>query len=252
MSRYLTHIKRLTMVEAGMKRFYEPLEPLTSGEKLGPLLWQFPPNFHRDTERLSGALAALPPGRHAFEFRHDELVHDEVYELLRDHGVALVIGDESSRLDQHAARPDGRLDLHSLPPRQSRRATATTRSPSSRTWARRIAQWRRDTEVYAYFNNDWEGYALRNARLLKSRLGALTPRSATPPFAAEQLAQAAAAAGAELRGALLGRRQLRRHGRVDGRGLTARSAVRATSGASTKRSSPLESSITKPSRIRSR
>ena len=39
------------------------------------------------------------------------------------------------------------------------------------TWVRRIAQWRRDTEVFAYFNNDWEGYAIRNARLLKQGLG---------------------------------------------------------------------------------
>jgi uncharacterized protein YecE (DUF72 family) len=38
-------------------------------------------------------------------------------------------------------------------------------------WGRRIAQWRRDTEVYAYFNNDWEGYAIRNARRLKKALG---------------------------------------------------------------------------------
>ena len=91
-SRYLTHIKRLTMIEAGMKRFYEPLEPLTSSEKLGPLLWQFPPNFHRDTERLSSALAELPPGRHAFEFRHGSWFTNEVYDLLRAHGVALVIG----------------------------------------------------------------------------------------------------------------------------------------------------------------
>ncbi len=39
------------------------------------------------------------------------------------------------------------------------------------TWARRISQWRRDTEVYVYLNNDWEGYALRNAQLLKDLLG---------------------------------------------------------------------------------
>ena len=38
------------------------------------------------------------------------------------------------------------------------------------TWARRISQWRRDTEVYAYFNNDWEGYAIRNAKRLKRLL----------------------------------------------------------------------------------
>jgi uncharacterized protein YecE (DUF72 family) len=39
------------------------------------------------------------------------------------------------------------------------------------TWGRRLAQWRREVEVYAYFNNDWKGYAVRNARELKSRLG---------------------------------------------------------------------------------
>ena len=96
-SRYLTHIKRLTMIEAGLKRFYEPLEPLTSSEKLGPLLWQFPPNFHRDTSASRARCAELPPGRHAFEFRHESWFTDEVYDLLREHGAALVIGDESSR-----------------------------------------------------------------------------------------------------------------------------------------------------------
>jgi uncharacterized protein YecE (DUF72 family) len=169
-SRYMTHIKRLTMVERGMKRFREPLAALTGTEKLGPLLWQFPPNFHCDLERLSDALARLPPGRQAFEFRHESWFTDDVYELLERHGVALVIGDEASRWisTPHVRTTDWTyLRLH-----HGRRGRDGNYSTSEiDTWARRIAQWRRETEVYAYFNNDWQGFAIRNARLLKSKLG---------------------------------------------------------------------------------
>ena len=171
MSRYITHIKRLTMLDRGIGRFYEPLEPLTGSEKLGPLLWQFPENFHRDVERLSGALEALPRGRHAFEFRHDSWFTDEVYALLGKHGAALVIGDESSRWVKtpHVRTADWTyIRFH----HGSRGRHGNYSASEIETWARRIAQWRRETEVYAYFNNDWEGYALRNARALKEHLGA--------------------------------------------------------------------------------
>ena len=69
-SRYLTHIRRLRGIEEGVARFWEPLEPLRAAEKLGPVLWQLPENFHRDDEALAAALEALPPARHCFEFRH--------------------------------------------------------------------------------------------------------------------------------------------------------------------------------------
>ena len=75
MSRYMTHIKRLTMLEQGTKRFYERLEGLTGTDKFGPVLWQFPPNFHRDDERLGRrpAEAAARPPRLRVPAR--ELVH---------------------------------------------------------------------------------------------------------------------------------------------------------------------------------
>jgi uncharacterized protein YecE (DUF72 family) len=171
MSRYITHIKRLTMLDQGIGRFYEPLESLTGSGKLGPVLWQFPENFHRDVERLGGALEALPRGRHAFEFRHDSWFTDEVYALLREHGAALVIGDESSRWVKtpHVRTADWTyIRFH----HGSRGRHGNYSAAEIETWARRIAQWRRETEVYAYFNNDWQGYALRNARALKEHLGA--------------------------------------------------------------------------------
>jgi hypothetical protein len=59
-SRYLTHIKRLTDVGEGVRRFYERIEPLGEAGKLGPVLWQLPANFHRDDARLEGWLAARP------------------------------------------------------------------------------------------------------------------------------------------------------------------------------------------------
>jgi uncharacterized protein YecE (DUF72 family) len=169
-SRYMTHVKRLTMVERGLKRFYEPLQALVESDKLGPLLWQFPGNFHRDTERLAEGLAALPGGRHAFEFRHDSWFTDEVYGLLREHGAALVIGDESSRWVKtpHVRTADWTyIRFH----HGSRGRHGNYSDREIDAWSRRIAQWRRDTEVYAYFNNDWEGYAIRNAERLKRSLG---------------------------------------------------------------------------------
>src|SRR4051794_31704830 len=56
-SRYLTHIKRLTDLRGGLQRYYERIEPLVRSPKLGPVLWQLPPTFKRDDERLGSALA---------------------------------------------------------------------------------------------------------------------------------------------------------------------------------------------------
>ena len=59
---------------SGVERFYERIEPLVESPKLGPVLWQLPPNFKRDDDRLAARSTRLPPGRHCFEFRHRELV----------------------------------------------------------------------------------------------------------------------------------------------------------------------------------
>lgn len=96
-SRYLTHMKRLADLDRGVSRFYERIEPMVESGKLGPVLWQLPENFHRDDERLDSALAALPEGRHCFEFRHPSWFTPEVYDLLRNRGVALVVGDHPER-----------------------------------------------------------------------------------------------------------------------------------------------------------
>ena len=166
-SRFLTHMKRLTDMGEPVQRFYERIDPLVRSPKLGPVLWQLPESFHRNDERLAGALEQLPPGRHCFEFRHASWFADEVYELLRQHGVALVIGDEPRRTFQtreltadftylrfHHGGGDGNYSHRQLG-----------------VWARRIESWSTCVDVYAYFNNDWGGFAVENGLWLRERLG---------------------------------------------------------------------------------
>jgi uncharacterized protein YecE (DUF72 family) len=168
-SRYLTHVKRLTDLGSGIRRFYASIEPLARSPKLGPVLWQLPPRFRRDDDRLAGALERLPPGRHCFEFRDESWFAPEVYALLREHGVALVIGD-------HPSRP---YQAHELTAHWtfvrfhagSRGRDGNYSETELEEWAARIDDWRRRVEVYAYFNNDWRGFAPRNAASLKRKLG---------------------------------------------------------------------------------
>ena len=129
-SRYLTHVKRLTDMDQGVARLLERLEPLTASPKMGPMLWQLPGNFRRDDERLAFALEHLPPGRHAFEFRHESWFADDVLAALRAHGVALVIGDHPERPWQ-SPRADGRLHASCACTTAIAAGAATTAPPSS-------------------------------------------------------------------------------------------------------------------------
>jgi uncharacterized protein YecE (DUF72 family) len=167
-SRYLTHIKRLTDMESGVARFYERIEPLVQSGKLGPVLWQLPATFRRNDERLESALEHLPQGRHCFEFRHESWFEDDVYALLRQRGVALVIGDNPKRPFQtHELTADWTFIRFHYGHR-GRNGNYSERELEE--WKRRMAAWRAQVDVYAYFNNDWEGYAVKNALWLRSRL----------------------------------------------------------------------------------
>jgi uncharacterized protein YecE (DUF72 family) len=167
-SRYLTHVKRLRDLGDGVERFYAHIEPLAGSPKMGPVLWQLPRTFKRDDERLAGALEALPPGRHCFEFRHESWFADETYELLRRHNAALVIGDHPQRPFQaHELTADWTFIRFHYGHR-GRNGNYSERELQE--WAARIEDWRRRVEVYAYFNNDWMGFAVRNGLRLKELL----------------------------------------------------------------------------------
>jgi uncharacterized protein YecE (DUF72 family) len=169
-SRYLTHLKRLKELKPYLKRFYDPLEALTKSGKLGPVLWQLPGNFKRDDERLKGALKVLPEGRHAFEFRHESWFDPDVYSILGDHGAALVVGDHPKWPFQTRERTTDWTFIRFHYGRKGKKGNYSY--PELETWGRRLAQWRRTTEIYAYFNNDWSGYAPENALKLKRSLRA--------------------------------------------------------------------------------
>jgi len=167
-SRYLTHIKRLGDISDGIARFYEPLEPMIEAARLGPVLWQLPENFHRDDRRLHGWLEALPAGRHTIEFRHPSWFVPEVLDALRAAGVALTIGDHPSRPFQSYEATAGFRFVRFHYGACGRAGNYSARELEE--WAARVEAWRSLCEVFAYFNNDWQGFAPANARALARRL----------------------------------------------------------------------------------
>jgi uncharacterized protein YecE (DUF72 family) len=162
-SRYLTHIKRLRDLGPGLDRFEACIEPLVQSPKLGPILWQLPPNFPRDDERLASALASFPrTQRHAVEFRHPSWFADEVYALLREHGAALVLTGGAEVI----TAPWTYVRFH----RGARGRRGNYSRSELEEWAQKFERWATEVEIYAYFNNDWEVFAVKNALWLKQRL----------------------------------------------------------------------------------
>ncbi len=166
-SRFITHIKRLKDVDEPVDTFLSRARLLE--EKLGPLLYQLPPNMHRNDERLDAFLSLLPGGlRHVVEFRHDSWLNDTVFAILRRHNVGLCVFDMPDLSCPLLATADfAYVRFHG--------ATGLYYSRYSddelEDWARRIAELAGDLEaVYIYFNNDAEGYAIENARTLRQRL----------------------------------------------------------------------------------
>jgi uncharacterized protein YecE (DUF72 family) len=172
-SRYITHIKRLNSPEKYVERFLAGIEPLTEAGKLEAILWQLPPSFRRNDERLAAALEAIrarAPGRHAIEFRHPSWFTADVYTLLRERDVALAIADDPEFPFQERELTTSwtYIRFH----RGGRGAGGAYSEKELATWRRRIAAWRAQSEVVAYFNNDSESLAVDNARALRDGLSA--------------------------------------------------------------------------------
>jgi len=108
-SQRITHIKRLKDAGEAVSYLFEAAAQL--GPRLGPVFFQLPPNFKKDTERLRGFLEILPQGRPvAFEFRHESWFDDEVYEVLQAAGAALCAADTDESGDAGAPIvPTGRF-----------------------------------------------------------------------------------------------------------------------------------------------
>jgi uncharacterized protein YecE (DUF72 family) len=90
--RRITHDRRLRDIDEPLRYFHDTAATL--GAKLGPLFFQLPPTFRKDTHRLADLLARLPPGQpRALEFRHHSWFDDDVYDLLRRWNAALCVAD---------------------------------------------------------------------------------------------------------------------------------------------------------------
>jgi uncharacterized protein YecE (DUF72 family) len=168
-SRFLTHMKKLRDAEAGVEKFFDRIRGL--GKKLGPLVFQLPPQWPVDEQRLESFLKVLPRRRrYAFEFRNPTWNTARVYDLLAKHNAALCIfhlaGFQSPieltadftyiRLHGPGAKYQGSYDNRAL-----------------QFWAKRIEAWGLAAS-YVYFDNDQAAYAPKNAARLRQILDGST------------------------------------------------------------------------------
>jgi uncharacterized protein YecE (DUF72 family) len=168
-SRYITHIKRLTTVADSWERMHERIEPLIDAGKLGCLLWQLPANFKRDDDRLAAALAELPrEHRHAFEFREPGWFADEVYALLREHGVACVLAHDRRRPLPEPPRTADFAFVRFHWGARGRRGNYSDAEIGE--WATHLRAMAGGDDAFVYYNNDWEAFAPRNGLMLERLL----------------------------------------------------------------------------------
>lgn len=186
-SRYLTHMKKLREPEAPLQRLFDRAAAL--GSRLGPVLYQLPGFQKFDRVRLERFLHALPerlPGRcrrkgarlqHVLEFRDPSWYVPDTFALLKEFDVALCLHDK--RGAEIEVPPVGRVVYVRFHGTSGHYAGSYGAAALNR-WAHRLADdWQAGRDVFAYFNNDPDATATRNARSLHGRIEALAGRVAT-------------------------------------------------------------------------
>jgi uncharacterized protein YecE (DUF72 family) len=162
-SRYITHIKRLIDCREALDRLLAAAKEL--GEKLGPFLFQLPPNLNEDRPRLENFLKILPKEyKFAFEFRNESWFTQDIYNLLKDTGYAVVISSsprfpyrEEITADFCYIRMHGPGNLY---------CSCYLRDELEKIALLIKKNLKKNIENYVYFNNDAQGYAVENARTL--------------------------------------------------------------------------------------
>jgi uncharacterized protein YecE (DUF72 family) len=167
-SRYLTHMKKLKDPEEPLERLFSRMRAL--GRHLGPVLYQLPPGWKVDVERLEHFLQALPrDATHVIEFRDPSWYTDAVFALMERHRVSLCLHDmRGSATERLRVGPVVYVRFHG----PSGRYHGSYPDECLQAWA----EWMREqlaggTHVYAYFNNDVGGHAPRNALTLRRLVG---------------------------------------------------------------------------------
>jgi uncharacterized protein YecE (DUF72 family) len=168
-SRFITHMKKLKDPESSTAKFFLGAERL--GNKLGPILFQLPPHWNVNLERLSNFLGVLPTShRYVIEFRDQSWLIKEVFEVLRQHNAAFCIHDLGGQ--QTPLEITANFTYLRFHGPGSAKYIGSYSQQALQQWAEKIAVWQeRLAAVYVYFNNDIGGAAVRNAAELKRLLG---------------------------------------------------------------------------------
>ena len=165
-SRFLTHMKKLKDPQEPLRRFFTRARHLQ--RTFGPVLYQLPPRWPLNLERLDAFLHRLPRGRrHAIEFREPSWYADEVFALLERHRVALCLHDmRGSASGMRAIGPFVYVRFHGV-----QKYSGSYADGALDRWASWLAdRARAGIPVYAYFNNDTGGHAPRDAARLRDRI----------------------------------------------------------------------------------
>ena len=171
-SRFLTHMKRLKDPAEPIERLFSRAAAL--GPRLGPVLYQLPPNFHLNLQRLDAFLCALPrtinrrPVHHVFEFRHPSWYVSETFQLLERHGATLCLHDKrGSAIFEPFIGPIAYVRFHGT----SGHYAGSYPDARLERWAGILGeQWKNRRQIYAYFNNDPGAVATENAQTLRKQV----------------------------------------------------------------------------------
>ena len=167
-SRYITHMKKLKDPEEGAGNFLDRVTRLK--KKMGPILFQLPPKWKKNPERLEEFLKALPgKHRYAFEFRDPSWFDEEIYESLRRNNAAFCIYHLSGEQSPKEVTADFiYVRLHG--PGEAYEGEYGKKGLSG--WAGAIKAWRGEgKDVYVFFDNDQNGYAAKDALRLREMTG---------------------------------------------------------------------------------
>jgi uncharacterized protein YecE (DUF72 family) len=164
-NRFITHMKKLKDPAESLARFMENVSALD--DRLGPILFQLPPGWKLNLQRLQEFLQALPTRyRYAFEFRNPSWYNDEVMVLLEKHNCAFCVYELAGHLAPQEVPADFvYVRLHG--PGENK-YQGSYGDAELKNWARRCAAWRKQRkDVFVYFDNDQAGYAAFNAKRLR-------------------------------------------------------------------------------------
>lgn len=166
-SRFITHMKKLKDPQQSLERFLHQVGFLE--EKLGPVLFQLPPMWNMNYERLKNFIEVLPPYyRYTFEFRNTSWYNEQVYELLKQYNMAFCSYELAGHLSPMQLTADFvYVRLHG--PGEGK-YQGNYSDEALQGWARQAREWKAmGKDVYIYFDNDEQGFAAFNARSLREK-----------------------------------------------------------------------------------